>query len=523
MAKYNDRQLRHISEYRKRCADARAEACVQIKPIPTKPDDMTWRDYVIMLLHIGSELEHGLMVQYLYSAYSIGGDHLSEEDQELVQKWQDLILTVAREEMGHLLTVQNLLCLLGGPISFDREDFPWEGPFYPFAFSFEPLTRKSLASYVFAEMPGNFDTLEELYADASAGSADAHFRDVDIPLLEATVKGWVTEHAACPVGEVYQMVHDILADPGRIPDSDFRPETYPLQASWDDWGRGYRPDPTKPPGAMSNAGCKGAGGSREGGRKPDFSKANIIIEPIATRTDALYAIREIAGQGENPDLRRRVTQEPSHFERFVEVLEDFDAKLKQSEGWSPTRDVPINPTTVVPADPQHPPAGTTLITCEESARWADLFNCRYRMLLTYLTHTFRLARKVDPDEPNARGAVMHRVFGEMYNLKAIAGILLRMPLTCDPGDPRRAGPPFRVPYSLVLPPDETDCWRLHRNNVSSSMGLCDLLLDPAKDTASVAPAEGESYLRTLRNVDANTLAWMDSVLGGLKQNRGAHA
>jgi hypothetical protein len=207
----------------------------------------------------------------------------------------------------------------------------------------------------------------------------------------------------------------------------------------------------------------------------------------------------------------------------VEVFEDFDAKLKQSEGWSPTRDVPINPTTVVPADPRHPPAGTTLITCEASARWADLFNCRYRMLLTYLTHTFRLARKVDPDEPTSRGAVMHRVFGEMYNLKAIASILVRMPLTCDPGDARRAGPPFHVPYSLVLPLDEIDCWRLHRNNVSNSMGLCDLLLDPAKDMARVAPGEGESYLRTLRNVDANTLAMIDSVLCGLKQNRGAHA
>ena len=99
---------------------------------------MTWRDYLIMLLHIGSELEHGLMVQYLYAAYSLGGDHLSEEDQAEVQQWQDLILTVAREEMGHLLTVQNLLCVVGGPISFDRENYPWDSPFYPFQFNFEP-------------------------------------------------------------------------------------------------------------------------------------------------------------------------------------------------------------------------------------------------------------------------------------------------------------------------------------------------------------------------------------------------
>jgi hypothetical protein len=117
---------------------AAAETTLKVRPIPTKPEEMTWRDYLIMLLHIGSELEHGLMVQYLYAAYSLGGDHLSEEDQAEVQQWQDLILTVAREEMGHLLTVQNLLCVVGGPISFDRENYPWDSPFYPFQFNFEP-------------------------------------------------------------------------------------------------------------------------------------------------------------------------------------------------------------------------------------------------------------------------------------------------------------------------------------------------------------------------------------------------
>src|SRR5271163_4661017 len=141
MPKYPAHYLNHVLEYRK----SRAQAGVEIRPMPTKPDEMTWRDYVIMLLHVGAELEHGLMVQYLYAAYSLGGDHLSHADHAEVRKWQDLILTVAREEMGHLLTVQNLLCLLGGPISFDREEFPWDTPFYPFTFSFEPLSRKSLA------------------------------------------------------------------------------------------------------------------------------------------------------------------------------------------------------------------------------------------------------------------------------------------------------------------------------------------------------------------------------------------
>jgi len=56
--------------------------------------------------------------------------------------------------MGHLATVQNLLTTIGGPLSFDREDYPIIDPeLWPFPFQLEPLTKKSLAKYVLAEMP----------------------------------------------------------------------------------------------------------------------------------------------------------------------------------------------------------------------------------------------------------------------------------------------------------------------------------------------------------------------------------
>jgi hypothetical protein len=497
--------LNHISDHRKQRLERKGDTGDKIRPQPTKPDDMTWRDFVIRLLHVGAELEHGLMVQYLYAAYSLGGDHLSEEDQKEVRDWQDLILTVAREEMGHLLTVQNILCLLGGPVTFERENFPWDGPFYPFPFQCEPLSRNSLAAYVFAEMPGNFELLEKLYKSGKS-EFDRIFREKEIPFIKEVVREWVENDGALPVGEVYHLIHDILADPAKISEADFRGESYPMQASWDDWGRGYHPKPDSPSGDPA---------------KLDPNKANIIIERVATRTQALYAIREISGQGENPDLRRSRNEEPSHFERFVRVLEAFDQKVEQSKNWSPSRLVPRNPTTGEVSDLLHLPEGTTLITSSASAKWANLFNCRYRMLLTYLTHTYRLARIVDPDEPNTRGAVMHRIFGEMYNLKAISGILVRMPLTSEPDDPRRAGPPFEMPYTLALPPDEIDCWRLHRDLVRTSLLIGSELLEDGEALAT-SPPEGETYLRTLRNLDNKALAWLDNVLAGLSMNGGHH-
>ena len=515
MSKYKSEHLQHILTHRQNTLKAANEE-VYVRPLPTKPEEMTWRDYLIMLLHIGSELEHGLMVQYLYAAYSLGGDDLPAEEQARIRRWQDLILTVAREEMGHLLTVQNLLCLVGGPVSFNREEFPWDTPFYPFPFKFEPLSKKSLAAYIFAEMPNNFAYIESHFTESKFADRARHFVEHDIPFIKDTVKEWVKRGNAHPVGEVYHLILDIFSRPELIPDSELRPETYPLQASWDDWGRGYRPKPAPPSGDAPPV---------------DNAKANIIIERAATRTEALYALREIMDQGEASQLKQKdqpgdgtssPDQELSHFERFVEMFQDFEKK-EGSPGWNHVRPVPVNPTTTLVTgapDPRRAAFNRTPITAKASLKFANLFNVRYRMLLTYLTHTFRLARVVSPDEPNTRGAVMHRIFGEMYNLKAIAGILVRMPLTDERNDVRRAGPPFQMPYTIELPLDEIDCWRLHRDIVLSSVKICRALLDPADDHLTAAPPEAGPYLRTLRNLDESALNWLNTVLVGLHANGG---
>src|SRR5882724_1847039 len=120
-----------------------------------KRPEMTWKDHLVMLLHIGAEIEHSLMVQYLYAAYSLGGEQVPRRHRLMVRGWQTSILAVAKEEMGHFLTVQNILMLLGAPINLNREDLPWDVPFYPFPFRLEPLTLDSLACYVYAEMPAS--------------------------------------------------------------------------------------------------------------------------------------------------------------------------------------------------------------------------------------------------------------------------------------------------------------------------------------------------------------------------------
>ena len=45
------------------------------------------------------------------------------------------------------------------------------------------------------------------------------------------------------VGELYQQIIDVIRNPRLIPDAAFDESSYEYQASWDEWGRGYRPAP----------------------------------------------------------------------------------------------------------------------------------------------------------------------------------------------------------------------------------------------------------------------------------------
>lgn len=465
--------------------------------LPPKPAEMSWRDYLVLLLHIGAELEHCLMVEYLYAAYSLGGDQVPKDarSQQTIRRWRDLILSVAREEMGHLLSVQNLLCLLGGPVTFDRQDFPWDTVFYPFPFRLEPLTLDSLACYVFAEMPPFAELAKEIPL-----SKEAEFKRAAKQIWTSVTRR-VPGHQTHPVGEVYERIIDLLEDSTCISDSDFQADSVRFQASWDDWGRSYQPAPQRPDGSEP----RGA-----------MHASHLIIVRMGTRTEAIAAMRAVAGQGEAPHLRADKSQQPSHFARFAEIYREFEEMHESKNRWQPARNLAVNPTTMA-AD--YAPDDATPIEAPTTKAWANLFNLRYRILLTYLTHSYRLARDDEhPAQPGPRGAVLHKVFGEMYNLKTIAGILVDLPLGRR-GSAKRAGPPFEMPYTLELPLQDVDCWRLHQDNLKSSVHLCELLLAKESGRRRVAPSSGEDYLTAMRELDRQSLEWIDQVLTGLARNR----
>src|SRR4051794_11969719 len=59
-------------------------------PCGPPPAEFDPVDYVSYLLYINAEIEHGLMVQYLYAAYSLGGPQVPPEFRAQVRSWQEV-------------------------------------------------------------------------------------------------------------------------------------------------------------------------------------------------------------------------------------------------------------------------------------------------------------------------------------------------------------------------------------------------------------------------------------------------
>src|SRR5579859_6204891 len=106
---------------------------------------------LVRLLHEASEVEHSLMLQYLYGAFSLKPAYRAVAGYGAPSA-TDLI-GVAIQEMQHLATVNRMLVAFGAAPHLTREDFPYEPDIYPFPFNLEPLSLESVAKYVYCEAP----------------------------------------------------------------------------------------------------------------------------------------------------------------------------------------------------------------------------------------------------------------------------------------------------------------------------------------------------------------------------------
>lgn len=437
------------------------------------PPEFNGKDYLAFLLSIDAELEHGLMLQYLYAAYSLGGPQVPAEHRDKVREWQEIILGIAKEEMGHFVSVQNVLRLIGAPLHFERQDYPWDTPFYPFPFKLEPLTIEAIAKYVYVESP--------------VGWIDSGTREAN------EIKEIISaEDHGDPISVLFEVVLQLVKDRNAIPDEVFQIGTYPFQAKFDEWGRGY-------------AGGK-RGNTTEGHAK---GAPDVLVAPLASRDDAYNSLMKISEQGEATKNEDNDGQ-PSHFKRFLYVYTEMRDALATGD-WHPARNLAINPyidwdnedPNSSPAEGQVSSEERDMITNPVAVNWAHLCNVRYRMLLAFITHSFKLDGGFnDSGAYSPRGTIINATFGEMYNIRSIANVLVKLPISR--GSYKYAGPPFLIPYTLELPIGEHNRWRVHRDLVMASKDLI-------KKLRRTSSGQDLNYLKALQEADDNLLAIIDKL------------
>src|SRR5580692_2295794 len=104
------------------------------KAAPEAPFVIEHREALIYMLCEAAELEHGIMCQYLFAAFSLKqreDEGLTADELDAVTRWRRKIAHVATEEMLHLALVHNVLSAIGAAPHLARPNLPQPANHYP--------------------------------------------------------------------------------------------------------------------------------------------------------------------------------------------------------------------------------------------------------------------------------------------------------------------------------------------------------------------------------------------------------
>jgi hypothetical protein len=350
------------------------------------------RSPLIYMLCTAAELEHALMCEYLFAAFSLKrsvDEGLTHEQLTAVERWRATILMVAKQEMLHLAIACNLLTAIGVSPHLSRPNMPHPARHYPSGVRLEllPFGEQALRHFLFLERPEGMDL-----NDAEGLAAVEH-------AVPVTGKEEIAPHLQefQTVGHLYRSIE-----------------------------AGFRHLAEK----MGEENLF-LGPSRAQTRGELFGWKEL--GPISSTEEAVRAIEAIVEQGEGP----RGDWRNAHFGRFLSVLSEYLQLMENAPGLEVTR--PVLPVLVRPPETG---AAVNLITDPATARVADLCNVAYEVLLHLL---YRLMSHID-ESADQMGTLATVAVGIMSDvIGPLADILSTMPV--GPGHPgRTAGVTFELFY-----------------------------------------------------------------------------
>jgi len=380
------------------------------------------REALIYTLCQAAELEHGIMCQYLFAAFSLKQsteEGLTEAEAAAAVRWRKQVSHVAAQEMLHLALVHNLLSAIGAAPHLARPNLPVPANHYPAGVQLAliPFGEQALRHFMFLERPEGMDL-----ADAEGLAAV----DRAVPLI--------SERDIVPQGQDFATVGHLY----RSIEAGFE---HMAATHGEDWLF------VGPPRAQATP---------ENFRWPGL----VCVTDLAS---ARRAIEEILEQGEGP----RGVWRDAHFGQFVNILDEYQQLCAANPGFDPVR--PVLAANVRPheRDTDHPVIADPL-----TARVADLFNVSYEILLQIFERFFAHTEESDDQLQvlaDATIALMVRV------IKPLGDLITTLPVGPDqPG--RTAGPSFELFYENdYLMPHREAAWALLAERLDQAAWLCEAI------------------------------------------------
>ncbi len=387
---------------------------------PEAPFVIEHREALIYMLCQAAELEHGIMCQYLYAAFSLKqseDEGLSQSEAEAVNRWRKQISHVATQEMLHLSLVQNLLSAIGAAPHLSRPNFPQPARHYPAGVHLVllPFSDQTLRHFMYLERPEGMDIQD------AAGMAAYRRATPAMQMGDIVPQG----QDFATVGHLYRSIEAGIA---HLAEKYGEPSLF-----------------VGPPRAQATQSYFGW---------PEL----VAVTDVAS---AQRAIDEILEQGEGP----RGHWKDAHFGQFVAILDEYIALREANPAFDPVR--PVVPVNVRPAERD---TDTPLVSDPVTQRVMDLFNVSYEILLLMLQRFFAHTEETDPQLKALADATVALMFDA---LKPLGDLVTMLPAGPDyPG--RTAGPSFELFYEsdYVLPHREA-AWILLTERIRQAADFCE--------------------------------------------------
>jgi hypothetical protein len=434
------------------------------------PPAISTRAQLMDALRLACELEHQLMCQYLFAAYSLKRypyecwdgpsktvEILTQAELERVRRWAMKITLVARQEMEHLGLALNLLSSIGGTPSFSRPNMPQKQKFYGEACIKLELTTCTL------------ETIKRFQAfEAPEGVVEpCQVVDQQVAVEHCSQKGYSPDEVYAAFAA--RAIEDEEESPrllGGAPHIDLYGVPYAdVQQLYQTIDAGF----TYVSGALGESALfigkqsnqvYGGPPSPLYGSMNDLNQYGLSLIPITDLSSAHTAIRMIIEQGEGASVPPNYLPN-THFCLFTSIRSEMEADGGRLAKIG-ARPVARNPMTRQQPDVTAPEE-VTLIHNPDTRAVADLFNECYEVMLLLLLYLYSDQVRT-AEQANSLMDAAFFPFMTMF-VRPLAEILTELPVDDDPNF--TAGPGFELSGDVVLLPNLPQTWTMFQERIDA--------------------------------------------------------